>query len=163
MESDENIIRQAMDVKATHVLQSSKFITTQGISTPLFTPNGIGGLNSTTMYSQQMRYNQAAIFMSKYTKKYRFGVYTKDLTPEQKKQYERNTGAVVYIPIEGSPFFEANIIPGDLIISVDDKSVLGDEQLGKLFDAIPPSVDKIIVKVIRNKTEKDIEVVLGKP
>lgn len=162
MESDENIISQAKEVKATLVIQSSNFVTTQGSSMPIFTPNGIGGINTTSMYSQQMRYDQAAVFMAKSTKKVRFGVACEDLTPDQRKQYERNTGTMVRHVLEGSPVFDANIITGDLIISIDGKNVRGKEHAGKLLDDIPDSVDKVIFKIIRNNKEKDIEVILGK-
>ena len=79
MESDDNLISQAINVKATHVLQSSSFVTTQGISTPLFMPNGIGGINTTAIYSQQMRYDQAAVFMAKSTRKLRYGFTSRAL------------------------------------------------------------------------------------
>jgi len=163
MEPDENIISQAKDVKATLVLQTSSFVTTQGSSMPLITPNGFGGLNTTAMYNQQMRYDQEAVFMAKNSKKLKFGLFFDELTTELKKQYERNTGVVVRVTVEGSPTFNANIIPGDLIISIDGNSVHGVEQASKLLNDIPLSTDKVMIKVIRNNTEKDIAVHLAKP
>ena len=162
MESDENIISQAKDVKATLVVQTSGFVTTQLVSTPLFTPNGIGGLNATSINHQQMRYNQFAVFMAKTIKTPRFGAVGKDLTPDQKKQYGRNTGVLISFTVEGSPAFDANILPGDLLIAIDDIYIRNGEHAKKLLDAIPESTDKVSFKVIRNGTEKDIEVNLDK-
>lgn len=163
MESDDNILSQAINVRATLVLQTSSFVTTQGSSSPLILPNGVGGFNTTAMYSQQMRYDQEAAFMAKRTKKPRFGLYFGDLSPDQKKQYERNTGVVVDFAIEGTPAFDANIVPGDLIIAIDGNSVRGKEHALQLFNAIPPSADKVIFKLLRSNIEKDIVVSLTKP
>jgi hypothetical protein len=162
MESDENLISQAKDVKATLAIQTSRFVTTQGSSMPLITPNGIGGFNTTAMYSQQMRYDQAAIFMAKSAKKLRFGVGFEDLTPDQRKQYERNAGVLARIIYEGSPAFDANIVPGDLIIGLDGKNVRGLEDFRQLIEAIPNSADQVIFKIIRKNLERDIIVSLGK-
>ncbi len=164
MESDDNIINQAITVKATHVLQTSKFVTTQGYSTPLVMPNGLnGGLNVTSMNHQQMRYDQAALFLAKSTRKLRIGVGYTDLTPDERKQYERNVGVVIRNVVEGTPAFNANIIAGDLVIGIDGKSVQGQEHTGQLLTAIPPTAEKVIFKIIRNNIEKDIEVPLINP
>lgn len=160
MESDENIISQAKDVKATIVVQTSSFVTTQLVSTPLFTPNGIGGLNATTINNQQMRYNQDAVFMAKRTKKPRFGAVGADLTPDQKKQYGRNTGVLISFTVEESPAFDANILPGDLLIGIGGNNVQNGEHAGHLLDAVSKTADKIIFKIIRNNIEKDIELSL---
>lgn len=163
MESDDNIISQAEAVKATHVLQTSRFVTTQGGSTPLVTPNGFGGLNVTSMNHQQMRYDQSALFLAKSTKKLRVGVGFEGLTPDERKLYERNAGVVVRNVVEGTPAFDANIITGDLIISIDGKNVQGQDHAGQLLDAIPQSADKVMFKIIRKNIEKDILVSLTKP
>lgn len=163
MESDENILSQAINIRATHAFQTSSFVTTQGSSTPLVLPNGVGGFNTTAMYSQQMRYDQTAVFMAKSTQKLRFGLFAEDLTPDQRKQYERNTGVVVRTVVEGSPVFIANIVPSDLIIGIDGNSVQSEEHLGQLLKGIPESADKVIFKVIRNNKEKDIVISLTKP
>jgi hypothetical protein len=163
MESDENIISQAINVRATLALQTSSFVTTQGSSTPLVLPNGVGGFNTTAMYSQQMRYDQGAVFMAKNIKKPKLGVLYAELTPDLKQKYERNTGVIVRNVGEDTPAFEANIVTGDLIIGIDGNNVRGVEHFGQLVNSIPQSADKIILKVIRNNIEKDITVSLIKP
>ncbi|KAA0893452.1 PDZ domain-containing protein [Oryzomonas rubra] len=163
MESDENFISQAIDVKATLVLQTSSFLTTQQTSSPLVMPNGIGGLNVTSMSSQQLRYNQSALFLAKNSKKLRFGLFTDDPTPDQRKQYERNSGVVVRTAVEGSPVYIANIVPGDLVIGINGKSVQGNEHLVQLLTDIPQTADKVVFKVIRNNIEKNIVVFLANP
>jgi S1-C subfamily serine protease len=86
-----------------------------------------------------------------------------ELTPDQRKKYERNNGVVVRYAVEGSPAFNANIIPGDLIIGIDNNNVLSGEHAGQLLEAIPQPADKVVFKVIRNNIEKDIVVSLTKP
>lgn len=162
MESDENFINHAIDVKATLVLQSSRFTNSQLVSTPLFTPNGFGGINTTAMHSQQMRYHQEAVFMAKNAKLPRFGIYLIDLTPNQRKKFERNSGAIVRVVNEGTPAFYSNIIPDDLIIAIDGDAVIGAEHLGQMLANVPLSANKVVFTIIRNNIEMDIIVNLEK-
>lgn len=110
-----------------------------------------------------MRYNQSALFLAKSSKKLRFGLFTEDPTPDQRKQYERNSGAVVRTAVEGSPVYIANIVPGDLVFGINGKSVQGNEHLSQLLTDIPQTADKVVFKVIRNNIEKDIVVFLANP
>jgi S1-C subfamily serine protease len=92
--------------------------------------------------------------------KSRFGLHFTDLTTDQRKQYGRKTGIVVCIVVEETSAFDANIVPGDLIISIGGKSTRGKDHAVQLLCAIPQSVDNVIFEVIRNNIEKNIEVSL---
>lgn len=55
--------------------------------------------------------------------KYHTGVYTKELSDETRRAMGSNKGVLVDIVVDGSPAFMADIIPGDVIISINDAPV----------------------------------------
>ncbi|PXX43966.1 PDZ domain-containing protein [Undibacterium pigrum] len=176
-ESDRGIIQQSQQNGAVMVIFSSKFAETRTITTPLFLPNnkttyssgtvnGTGGSanysGSSTTYgttvvpitTEQQRYNQAAIYFVKSTKKPRVGLFVVDLTPEIRKNLERNTGVIVDIVSEESPAFIANILPGDIIIEINGATVINTKHALELLRATTPPGGKYTLKIIRNGTER---------
>lgn len=158
LHAEEDIIQQAIQIRATHVIYGAKFLTTQTVSTPVFTPNGVGGIDTTVFQRQQLRYDQGAIFFAKSKKKLRFGIMSGELTPDLRKTLGSNTGAVVKVVTEDTPAFFANLFSDDLIISLDNTPIESQEQLGRMLDAIPPDREKITLGILRNTIP--VEVVL---
>ena len=69
------------------------------------------GTKTVPITSHQRRYDQTAIYLVKLTKKLKFGVLFKELTPDQRHSLERNTGTLIDIVIEKTPAFYANYCP----------------------------------------------------
>lgn len=179
---DENMVKaQAKRVGATVVLVNSKYTNTQTTTSPLFIPNssttytsgsvyggGIyGGYSGTsTTYGstvvpitkQQRRYNQTAVFFVKSTKKLKFGVFINNLNDTQRRQLERNTGAVIEIVVEGSPAFYSNVLPGDILIKVNGIEVRDAQHAMKLMSHINTNDKKAVLTVIRNGKKKEVEI-----
>ena len=89
----------------------------------------------------------------------RLGVELRDLTIEERQQIERNKGAYVTNVLEDLPAFEANIIPGDILIEVNGLEVKNTEQAIVLINAAEAGKD-LIITVIRKGTEREITVKL---
>jgi serine protease Do len=106
----------------------------------------------------QQRYDQVAVFFVKSTQKLKFGVAVMDLTTEQRASLDRNTGAVVDIVMENSPAFNANVLPGDILIEVNGVSVLNAKQAVELMLGADPSQGTASFKVLRNRVEKVITI-----
>jgi S1-C subfamily serine protease len=182
-ESEQAVANQAKSVGAVLVLVNSKFTDSRVVTTPLFLPdnqttyysgyvNGTYGSanysGSSTTYgttvvpitSAQQRYDQTAVYFVKITKKPKFGLNLEDLPPELRARYERNTGALITIVMEESPAFVANIIPGDILIEFNGTPVINAEQAFNLMRTYSPKLDKCLFKIIRNGTEKSIELQL---
>lgn len=157
MHSEADLVTQAQSVRATHVLYGSKFVTTQAISTPLFTPNGLGGINTTAFTNQQMRYDQWAYYFAKSKTKLRFGIMTTDLSMEERKTVGSNTGAVVRGVHEDTPAFAANVFKDDVITHVDGKPVRNTEHLGQTLSATPSDAKRLVLTIKRGSEQKDIE------
>lgn len=180
-ESERGMVQQAQQNGAVMVLFSSKFAGTRTITTPLFLPNnkttyssgtvnGTGGSanysgTSTTygttvvpLTTEQQRYNQAAVYFVKSTRKPRVGLVALDLTPELRKNLERNTGVIVDIVREESPAFIANVLPGDVIIEINGATVINSKHAYELLQAASPPQGRFTLKIIRNGTERLIDI-----
>jgi len=163
-----DLIQQAKDIGATHILLQEKHLSTQthasAIAVPTIeTTNHSGSVDgyrysgtSTTTgtnyipYSYTVtRYLQDAAYFVKSTKKSRIGVLVRDLTSRETREYERNTGAVVGVVLEDSPAFNANVLRGDLIIEIDGIPVKNGSHAKALFKAVPNNARKVTLKVLR--------------
>ena len=52
-----------------------------------------------------------------------FGAYVENLTSEQRAAVQRNRGASILAAVRNSPAFEADVLTGDIILSVDGEDV----------------------------------------
>lgn len=109
----------------------------------------------------QTRYDQTAVYFVRSSRKYKFGVTLNPLTPELRQKYERNTGALVDIVYENTPAFNANILPEDIITELDGKAVENNVQFNTVFLNSHPVNGLLSVKILRNGTEKTINVQLA--
>ncbi|MBC8554729.1 MAG: PDZ domain-containing protein, partial [Candidatus Brocadiales bacterium] len=96
------------------------------------------GTKAVPFTTHQRRYDQTAVYLVKSTQKLKFGVQYNDLTPEQRTQFERNTGVLINVVVENSPAFFANVLAGDVLIAVDGKAVQNAQHAGQLMGNIPP-------------------------
>jgi len=111
--------------------------------------------------SVQTRYDQDAVYFARYSKKLKYGLSFAPLTPELRQKYERNTGALVDIVFENSPAFSANILPGDIVTEIDGKVVDSAPRVMELMRDAQPANGQSTVKILRNGTEKTINVQLA--
>jgi S1-C subfamily serine protease len=65
----------------------------------------------------------------------RIGVYMEPLDDATKRRLERNAGVIVAIVVEGSPAFNADILPGDVLISFGDSQVRSVEDYQQLLNS----------------------------
>lgn len=181
LQGKEEVIAQARRVGAVVVLVKSKYTNTQTNTTPLFLPNNSTTYNSGSVYgyggsasysgssttygttvvplrSQQRRYDQAAVYFVKSTKKLKYGIHLADLTPEIRSSIQRNTGALVDIVMQDSPAFYANLLAGDILIRIDGNEVRNARQAGKLLQDSDPLNGESKLTILRNGQKKVISV-----
>jgi hypothetical protein len=183
LEGQEQAVLQAQRIGALVVVVSSTYTNTQINTVPLLIPNntttygsgfayvGSGSASyfgSSTTYgtavvpvtTQQRRFDQAALYFVKSTKKHKYGLGVVDLTPELRSTHERNTGALIHVVIEDSPAFYANLLPGDILIQIDGVDVRNFEHALALMHSAAPTNGESQLKVLRNSAEKIIKVQL---
>lgn len=182
-EGTKNAAAQAKRIGATVVLINSEYTNTQSSTSALLLPNnqttyhsgslyggGSGGSYSgtSTTYgtttvpftTHQRRYDQVAVYLVKSTQKVRFGVSVNDLPPNLRSELERNTGALIDIVLEDTAAFYANVMAGDVLISIDGISVKNGKHAMDLMDQAPENQSESEFVVIRKGEEKSISIKL---
>ena len=86
------------------------------------------------------------------------GVIWEPIPSEVRTLVERNTGVYVNVVVNNSPAFYANIVKGDVIIKVGEKEILGPDFTDVLNSY---AGQKVTLKILRNKEEKNINVQLN--
>jgi hypothetical protein len=181
-EGPQKAIAQAQVIGASLILMGSEYTGTQLITSPVFIPNSQTTYHSGTVYgsggvygsysgtstshgttvvpvtSEQQRYDQSAIFFAKTNHKFKFGVSIIDLTPELRLELERNSGALIDVVMEDSPTFYANVLPGDVLISVDGQDVHNSLHATELMGQVPASQTVSKLVVIRKGEKRKISV-----
>lgn len=90
------------------------------------------------------------------------GVRIKDVTKDLAESFglEQTDGVLVEEVVKNSPADKAGIKEGDIIIEIDGKKVDDALQLPKMIAMLKPGTT-IIAKVIRDKKENEIKIVIG--
>jgi membrane-associated protease RseP (regulator of RpoE activity) len=87
------------------------------------------------------------------------GVWGVDLTQESQRVLERNKGVFVIAVAKNSPAFEANVLPGDVIIKMDGKEVVDGKHFNEMVEM--RAGQQAVLTVLRPGQEKDIPVKLN--
>lgn len=116
------------------------------------------GTQAVPFTSNQRRHDQSAVFFVKSTKKLRFGLGVTEIPQEIRRKIERNTGAMIDIVFEDSPAFYANLLPGDVIISIGDIEIKDPDHGVKVMNSTPTGQQSSAFKIIRDKEEKNITI-----
>ncbi len=87
-----------------------------------------------------------------------FGVMTEDMTDQAKLEHEITNGIFVNEVLEDSPAFEAGLQAGDIILQVNDQTIINTNNFYNAIAAYAPQ-QEVTVKLKRTtgKTEKEIE------
>ena len=110
--------------------------------------------------NQVDRYDQTSLYLVKSNIKYRFGLRFGDLTSADRSALKRNTGVKVGVVIERTPAFYANVLPGDVIVRVDDQDVRDQAHAMQLMNDVPVNRVSSVLTILRDGQERDIEVKL---
>jgi hypothetical protein len=179
----ENLLAQAKKVGAAKVIYYQEYMDTQSGVMPLTLPNtqttyhsgsvsayGNGGNaygsynGSSTTYGTSTSYIPYSRDRFEYGATYWvkmkmpvLGVQVRDPNLEERTAAGTNKGAVVVLSIKGGPAFEADMLPGDLVIKINDNDVVGFQDLirmagknrGQLVDFEIIRAGKIIHKKIQ--------------
>lgn len=157
--SESQIIQQARKAHATMAISYSEYTSTRSGVIPLTLPDtqtsttnmsgsvyGSGGYASMTgtatttttgskttyiPYSTD-RYDFIATYWVK-LKPQAFGAYFENLSQEQRREIGSNKGALLTIIVNGSPAFNADFFPGDIIRKVNNAEVVDIESFSQLI------------------------------
>ena len=95
------------------------------------------------------RYDQTAVYFVKAARKLRFGASWNDLNTQQRQQIGRNAGVFVRVVYKETPAFSANLMPGDVIVSVNAVEIRDVAHLRSVLDAVASGTE-VDVGYLRN-------------
>lgn len=156
--NDNQILEQADLIGAQLVLTASKYTNTESGAVPINVPNvtttnssasataygnkgavNAYGTGTTTTYGSNtvyMPYNiRRSDFFALYFAKTKtvVGAYTEPLNDEMKKKLQSNSGVRVFLVADDSPAFDANILPGDILLTFNGSPIKSVENYQELL------------------------------
>lgn len=181
--SESQIREQATKIGAHVVLIASRYSHSVSGAIPLTLPNtttsytsgsatayGNGGMisaygrSTTTTYGTQTKLIPYSVDRSEFGARYfakaqsRLGIIFEPINNEIRKRIQSNAGVSVRLVVEGSSAFDADVLPGDIIITVGNDKVQTTDHFQKLLDMYEGQ--KPVFKIVRDNQliEKQIEV-----
>lgn len=182
--NEQQVYEQAQKVGAQIVLTASKYTNTVSGSTPVVIPNvtqtyssgsasayGLGGsvnaygTGSTTTYGSNTVYVPYSVRRSDFYALYfiktraKVGAYVEPIDDETKKKLQSNAGVRVFIVAENTPAFDANILPGDILLAFDGAPIKSVDNYQEMIRYYSGSVLEITIyrdgKVIKKRLITD--------
>ena len=91
------------------------------------------------------------------------GVETQDITPELAQSFnlQRTSGAIIAGVVRNGPADKAGIVPGDILLTVQGKTVGDTTEMLNLIAQLPPG-GKAKMTVLRKNREAALDVMVGK-
>lgn len=179
------IAEQAKNIRATHVIYNITYADTRshvsaipvpdyqvtrtnGSVSPLFGPSIDYQESTTTTRTKYIpytyhidRYDQCAYFFVKSLARARFGVWTKDLTNEERERIGQNNGARITLVMYDRPAFNANVLKNDILLKINDIDIRDSRHAGDIMQNYPGR--KITFTVFRKNKKIVIPIVLDSP
>lgn len=147
LEAQDDALKQAIALHASHVIVQSKYPATQSGATSLTTP-------ATTPDSVQ-RYDQVATFFAPIARS-GLGIFLDDLPDNQRQQIGSSNGFLVTAVRRESPASGANILPGDVLLSIDGSTIASYSDVARLIKSGTGRIEKI--GIWRSGERKTIDV-----
>ena len=94
---------------------------------------------TSTTYGTSTNYIPITIHKSNYgagyfiKQKTIIGVQFRDLNDSERKKLQTNKGVVISLVVDESPAFKADLLPGDILNSIDGIQILNSNQFSKLI------------------------------
>jgi len=169
--SETNLIEQAKKIGAAKVLTYQQYTNTEQGAMPLTLPKnqttyhsgsvsayGSGSSSYGSYSGTSTTYGSTTTYIPYSNRRYDFhasywakakpsilGVHLRDLTPDERQAIGRNTGTTVITPIYGSPAFNADILTGDIILSINGEKVSDGQRLKSLLGSRRGSEVSILI------------------
>jgi len=120
-----------------------------------YTDTRSGSFSSGGSYNIR-RYDYVVYYLVKSTReKDKIGLWLVDLSTEERRKFQRNTGAIVNVVYKNSPAFYANILKDDIIIRINN-TMINDKDDYLLFYWFSEDKD-IEIELIRNNRNQIVK------
>ena len=153
-ENEKSAIDYAKMIGAEVLVLSSEFAQTQ-LTTSGYYANAFWAV---PIQEEILRYEQSASYFREAPFKGKLGIKTSNLNIDQKKEYETNTGVFIEVVILNTAADKSGLIPGDVLIKVNNERISNNQSLGKILDSL--SSGKFNLEIIRKNKLRNIEIIL---
>ena len=151
-ENEQSAINHAKMIGAEIMVLSREFAQTQ-LTTSGYYGNAFWAI---PIQEEILRYEQSASYFRDVPFKGKLGIKTSNLNVNQKKEYETNTGVFLQVVVLDTPADKAGLIPGDVLIKVNNERVGNNQTLQKILDSMPSG--KSNLEIIRKDKKKIVEI-----
>ena len=151
-ENEQSAINHAKMIGAEVMVLSKEFAQTQ-LTTSGYYGNAFWAV---PIQEEILRYEQSASYFREVPYQGKLGIRTSNLNIEQKKEYETNTGVYLQVVILDTPADKAGLIPGDVLIRVNNERVGNNQTLQKIIETMPSG--KSNLEIIRKDKKKIVEI-----
>jgi serine protease DegQ len=134
-----------------------------GINSAIYSPNGGSlGIGFAIPVSTAKKIMEQIIQTGSVTRGW-VGVAVQEITPELAESFKLHDtkGVLISEVVRGSPADKASIKPGDILLSVADNALSDSTAMLETISALPPG-KVVTLKLLRNQTEVDVQVKVGK-
>lgn len=143
--------------------------TTTSYSTGRATAFGAGGVvnaygsGTTTTYGSTTTMVPITVHRSDYgalyfvKRKWNFGAELRDLNDQERQDLQSNKGVVVRVVADNTPAFYADILPGDIILAVNDEPILNREYLSKRISNFAGQLVTVSIYRRGSRIEKSVQ------
>jgi len=103
-------------------------------------PVSVFGSATTTTYGSETTYVPMTVHRSDYgalyfvKRRFTFGALWRDLNDQERQSLQTNKGIAIRVIVDGSPAFDADLLPGDLVTAVDGEPVVNSAGLTKTLE-----------------------------
>ncbi len=177
--------KQAKRIKAEIVIYTSSYERTRSGGMPMMMPNnttttmnanvygsgGVGGFGGTANtygttpvvvpFSVDSYHTTAYYFSRVRPEKIGWGLRWNTLTPEQARAVGTNKAMVVYAVVRNSPAFDADIFPGDIILTVGGRDVSSPERSSQVKADFAGQT--VPIELIRDGQPKTLQIAIPAP
>jgi len=148
---DQNIVsdikKQCRENKATLALYSSSYT---GTSSGIYTSGYYVSSYNVRRYDYGVYYFVQRAYMPI------FGWFLSDLNNDDRRIYQRNTGAIVYVVLKNTSIFYANIVKGDIIIRINEHQIRNLDDYLSIYNNYDNG-DEIEIEFVRNNRNQIIK------
>jgi hypothetical protein len=106
--------------------------------------------------SSYEEFDQWAVFLAKSNRIHKLGLVMRDLYPDERIEFSRNSGVIIDLVLGNSPAFIADVVSGDTLVAINGEKVNNAMHANSIIDGLSIGGEAIVLSLIKNGEPKDI-------
>lgn len=101
-------------------------------------------------------YDQWAVYFVKSLRLRKLGLIMRDLSPDERQNMNRNTGAFIDLVLSNSPAFLADIMTGDALLAINGVKIDNAMHAESIIEGLSLGGETIVLNVFKDGVAKDV-------